>query len=144
MAEPMGPCPLALDLALIGCAQSRERCNRAVLGGVIIKRDIEAVPIGFDVEKQVDIVFGAKNPFGINQRAARTDIDLGGEIDALHSLARDALGDAEIVDLELVNADVEIGQQRCIGIARKQLRQARQSAAPRCQLAYVDAAPQPA
>ena len=113
------------------------RC--AEIGG-----QIETIAVGLGIEQQGDPVARAQLGLGIKQRAPFADIDAGLKVGLFVARRRHPLGDHQILDRELVHADVEIGQQRRIGIPGKQCGQPLQPPAPRGNLADVEPAPQPA
>ena len=141
-AVPLGPRALARDDGAdvsIGADQSGEQ---APARRGVIERDVELVAVGRGVDQRGKLVPAAQAAIGLDQRAARANIDLGGQID----LARgpgDTFGNGQLVDHEAVDADIEIGEHRRVGITRAQVRKPRQQAAMRHQRAHIQPAAEP-
>ena len=140
---PLAPCPVARDARVVAVGKARKARQHAACGGEVIGFEIEAVAVRLGIDQHRDPVLRAQPRARVHQRAALADIDLGERIDPLGLTGGNALGDDEILDRQLVDADVEIRQQRRVGIAGQQFGQARQPPAPRGHLADVEPAPQP-
>ncbi len=112
--------------------------DRAIGGRSDIAVDLQPVLVGHRINLQ-------RHPVGtigergarIDQHAARTDIDLAREIgDA--AWPGDPVTDDQPVGAEPIDADIERGQQRVVGIAWPKLRQAAQFAPPDDQIADIE------
>ena len=75
---------------------------------------------------------------------ALANVGSGEEVGLVRIGPGDALGDRQVADRKLVHADVEVGQDRRVGIAGAQCRQAEQRAAVGGQFADVEPARNPA
>ena len=111
--------------------------DRAILGGYVVEREVKPVAIRFGIEQQRQPVLGPEPTFRLDQCPALADIDFRIEVDRLRVLTRHAGCKHEIFDCKLVDADVEIGQQRCVRIAGKQFGQTFEPASARRQLTHV-------
>ena len=143
MAKPLCPRTVPLDPCIVGGVQSRDLRKRAIGGGAIVKGEIEAVAIRLCIEQQVEPVLPAKRALCIDERAAFANVDLRGEVDALRFLSGHTGSQRQVVDLEPIDADVEIRQDRRVRVAWQQLGQAQQLRPARGQFAHIEPAPEP-
>ena len=142
-AAPALPRAVADDPRRIAAIELRQPRQHASGRGERIARKLEPVAIGLGIEQQREAVARTQPRVCIDQCAALADIDFGGEVRPLVARSGEPLGDHQILDHQPVHPDVEIGQQRRIGVAGEQFGQPRQPPAPRGDLADVEPAPQP-
>ena len=112
------------------------RCER-------VEIDIEPIAVGLGVHQQREPVARAQSATGGEIDPSVTDIGLAIEVHPVRPVVHHAARDAKVVEFEAIDPNVEIGQDRRVGIARKKLGRAQQRPAARHQLAHVEPAPKP-
>ena len=119
-----------------------QRGQQAVLGRVVDEIERELVPVGLAVEPQAQPITPAEAATETHQSMAAADIGARGKVDP-PPLAHNAAIHGEVLGRKLVDANIEIGQDRLVRIARLQARRAQQRPAFQDQRADVEALEQP-
>ena len=108
-----------------------------------VEREVEHVAVRLGVHLQRKGIAAAELAIGVNEHAPVADVGLAAEVD-YPFFAEDALGHAQVVHDQAIDANVEIGQQRRVGIAGQQFRSSVECRAVDDQVTDVQPAGEPA
>ncbi len=140
---PAAPGAIALDQRAVSGVGADQAGDHPLLRREVVEIDVEPVAVRLRVDQQMQPVALAQGAVGREEHAPVADIGLGREIDPVLAIVDHSARDPEVVELQPVHADVEVGQDRRVGITGKQLGRAQQGAAPGREIAHVEPAPQP-